>query len=146
MKKTERVFGMHAVGSLLKRDPARVSVLLALETRSDARMAEVLGLAEKANVPVRRVSRRELDELVAGVSHQGVVAETGVSAGLGEKELPAFLQALPRPAFLLVLDGVQDPQNQFENRAEQLEEHSAHDQGEEYEATVGRNRPDVAVT
>ena len=112
MKRTERVFGLHAVGSLLQRDPARVSVLLALESRADTRMAEVLQLAEKAKVPVRRVSRRELDELVAGVSHQGVVAETGVApGGLGEKELPAFLEALGRSAFLLILDGVQDPHN-----------------------------------
>ena len=111
MKRTERVFGLHAVGSLLQRDPARVSVLLALESRTDTRMTEVLQLAEKAKVPVRRVSRRELDELVAGVSHQGVVAETGAAPSLGEKELPAFLQALDGGAFLLVLDGVQDPHN-----------------------------------
>ena len=90
MKRTERVFGLHAVSSLLQRAPARVSVLLVLESRSDTRMAKVLQLAEKANVPVRRVSRRELDELVAGVSHQGVVAETGSAPGLGEKDLPAF--------------------------------------------------------
>jgi len=111
MKRTERVFGLHAVGSLLQRDPARVSVLLALESRTDTRMTEVLQLAEKAKVPVRRVSRRELDELVAGVSHQGVVAETGAAPSLGEKELPAFLDALGGGAFLLVLDGVQDPHN-----------------------------------
>jgi len=111
MKRTERVFGLHAVGSLLQRAPTRVSVLLVLKSRSDARMAEVLKLAEKANVPVRRVSRRELDELVAGVSHQGVVAETGSAPGLSEKELLTFLEALERPAFLLILDGVQDPHN-----------------------------------
>lgn len=111
MKRTERVFGLHAVGSLLQRDPARVSVLLALESRTDTRITEVLQLAEKAKVPVRRVSRRELDELVAGVSHQGVVAETGAAPSLGEKELPAFLQTLDGGAFLLVLDGVQDPHN-----------------------------------
>jgi len=45
------------------------------------------------------------------VSHQGVVAETGTAPGLGEKELPAFLEALEGPAFLLILDGVQDPHN-----------------------------------
>jgi 23S rRNA (guanosine2251-2'-O)-methyltransferase len=111
LKKAERVFGLHAVQSLLKRSPARVSVLLALESRSDARMEEVLALAEKAGVPVRRASRRELDELVPGVSHQGVVAETGGSSGLGEKDLPAFIENLGNSAFLLILDGVQDPHN-----------------------------------
>ena len=111
MKKAERVFGLHAVSSLLQRNPTRVTQLLALESRSDARMNEILQLAERANVPVRRVSRRELDERVPGVSHQGVVAETGVAPTLGEKELPQFLEALPRPPFLLVLDSIQDPHN-----------------------------------
>jgi len=112
MKKTERVFGLHAVTSLLQRNPARVSLLLAMESRDDARMQQVLALAEKANVPIRRVSRQELDERVSGVSHQGVVAETGGGApGIGEKDLPDFLDALQRPPFLLVLDGVQDPHN-----------------------------------
>ncbi|WP_455234046.1 23S rRNA (guanosine(2251)-2'-O)-methyltransferase RlmB [Thiogranum longum] len=111
MTRAERVFGLHAVSSLLQRSPARISLLLALESRNDARMEAVLQLAEKANVPVRRVSRRELDELVQGVSHQGVVAETGSAPSLGERDLPTFLDQLQQPAFLLILDGVQDPHN-----------------------------------
>jgi 23S rRNA (guanosine2251-2'-O)-methyltransferase len=111
MSRAQRVFGLHAVSSLLQRNPARVTLLRALESRDDVRMRQVLALAEKANVPVRRVSRGELDELVSGVSHQGVVAETGTAPVVGEKELPDFLAGLRRPAFLLILDGVQDPHN-----------------------------------
>jgi len=111
MKRAQRVFGLHAVTSLLQRNPTRVSLLLALESRDDVRMQQVLDLAEKANVPIRRVARGELDELVQGVSHQGVVAETGAAAVIGEKELPEFLDVLPHPAFLLILDGIQDPHN-----------------------------------
>ena len=111
MKKTERVFGLHAVTSLLERSPAKVSLLLALESRDDARMQRVIDLADKANVPIRRVSRGELDELVSGVSHQGVVAETGAAPVVGENDLPEFLDGLGHPAFLLILDGVQDPHN-----------------------------------
>ncbi len=110
--KTQRVFGLHAVGSLLQRDPARVSVLLVQEGRRDARVEELLALAGRAGVPVRRVARSELDERVPGVSHQGVVAESGTAAaGLTEKGLPDFLAGLGEAPFLLVLDGVQDPHN-----------------------------------
>lgn len=111
MKKTERVFGLHAVTSLLQRDPARVTLLLVLESREDARMHQVLRLADTANVPVRRVARQELDELVADASHQGVVAETGGASAVNEKDLLHFIRELPHAAFLLVLDGVQDPHN-----------------------------------
>lgn len=111
MKRTERVFGLHAVHSLLQRNPSRIAVLLVLETRSDARMGEILELAEKAGVPVRRAARQELDQMVPGVSHQGVVAETGGSRSLGESDLQGFLHTLNEPPFLLILDGVQDPHN-----------------------------------
>ena len=111
MKKAERVFGLHAVTSLLERNPARVSLLQVLESRDDPRIRRVLDLAGKANVPVRRVSRRELDELVPGVSHQGVVAETGEANNVSEHELTGFIEQLEHPAFLLILDGIQDPHN-----------------------------------
>ena len=111
VKRSERVFGLHAVQSLLERTPARVSVLLALESRADARMQAILALADKANVPVRRVARTELDERAPGVSHQGVVAEMAAVAALSESELPQFLGGLGRPPLLLILDGVQDPHN-----------------------------------
>ncbi len=111
MKKAERVFGLHAVASLLERNPTRVSLLQVLESRDDQRVQRVLELAEKANVPVRRVSRRDLDELVPGVSHQGVVAETGVVKNIAEQELAGFIEQLGHPAFLLILDGIQDPHN-----------------------------------
>ncbi|HHJ14455.1 MAG TPA: 23S rRNA (guanosine(2251)-2'-O)-methyltransferase RlmB [Gammaproteobacteria bacterium] len=110
-KQTKRVFGLHAVRSLLARNPARVSCLLVLESRQDIRTAEILAMAEKAGVAVRRVTRQELDQRVPGVSHQGVLAETGHVPSLGEQDLPGFLAQLDHPAFVLVLDGVQDPHN-----------------------------------
>lgn len=108
---TQRIFGLHAVSSLLQRNPARVSVLLVLEGRNDVRMQALLALADQAGVAVRRVARRELDERVPGVSHQGVVAEIGGTSGLNENDLPEFLSRLQEPPLLLVLDGVQDPHN-----------------------------------
>ena len=111
VKKAERVFGLHAVTSLLQRNPTRVVRLLVLESRADVRINTILSLADKANVPVRRAGRHELDELVKGASHQGVVAETGHVSGLGEQDLMPFIESLDRPAFLLILDGVQDPHN-----------------------------------
>ncbi|MEE9343255.1 MAG: RNA methyltransferase substrate-binding domain-containing protein, partial [Gammaproteobacteria bacterium] len=111
MSQLQRVFGLHAVGSLLKTSPGRVSVLMALEDRHDARMNQILDLAEAAQIPVRRVGRREIDEYVPGASHQGIVAELGKTGGLGENDLPSFLDNLTHSPFILVLDSIQDPHN-----------------------------------
>ena len=111
MSKAEHVFGLHAVSGVLQRNPERISLLMVLATRSDGRIEEVLQLADAANVPVRRVGRRELDEQVPGVSHQGVVALMGSVPNPGEGDLPRLLEQLGRAPFLLILDGVQDPHN-----------------------------------
>jgi 23S rRNA (guanosine2251-2'-O)-methyltransferase len=111
VKRAQQVFGLHAVRSLLERNPERVSLLLALESRHDTRMQTVVDLAEKANVPVRRVDRGELDARVPGASHQGVVASMTEVTRPSEHDLAGFLDRLDRPAFLLILDGVQDPHN-----------------------------------
>ncbi|MGD2074933.1 MAG: 23S rRNA (guanosine(2251)-2'-O)-methyltransferase RlmB [Gammaproteobacteria bacterium] len=111
MKRAEQVFGLHAVRSVLERSPERVSLLLALESRRDPRMQAVLDIAERTNVPVRRVGRAELDERVPGVSHQGVLAQMTAGSRPGEHQLASFLEGLRGPPFLLVLDGVQDPHN-----------------------------------
>jgi 23S rRNA (guanosine2251-2'-O)-methyltransferase len=111
VKRAEHVFGLHAVHSVLERSPERVSLLLALESRRDPRMQAILGLAELANVPVRRVDRAELDQRVPGVSHQGVLAQMRAASRLGGSQLDTFLKGPDRPPFLLILDGVQDPHN-----------------------------------
>ncbi|MEE9492671.1 MAG: 23S rRNA (guanosine(2251)-2'-O)-methyltransferase RlmB [Gammaproteobacteria bacterium] len=111
MSDSQRVFGLHAVGSLLQRTPGKVTVLLVQDNRNDARVEQLLSAAEAADIVVRRVPRRELDELAAAANHQGVVAEMGKTGGLGENDLPAFLDDLSKPAFVLVLDSIQDPHN-----------------------------------
>lgn len=111
MSKAQRVFGLHAVTSLLQRNPSKITVLLAQDSRNDVRMEETLALAVQESVPVQRVTRRELDERIPGVSHQGIIAEIGGAAGLGEKDLPALIEQLDEPAFFLILDSVQDPHN-----------------------------------
>ncbi|MDT8387402.1 MAG: 23S rRNA (guanosine(2251)-2'-O)-methyltransferase RlmB [Thiogranum sp.] len=111
MNKAEHVFGVHAVRGVLQRKPERIALLMVLESRGDARIEELLQLATTASVPLRRVSRRELDDEVPGVSHQGVVALVGTAPTFGEQDLPQLLSGLDHPPFLLILDGVQDPHN-----------------------------------
>jgi 23S rRNA (guanosine2251-2'-O)-methyltransferase len=71
-------------------------------------MRELLATAERAGVPVRERARSELDALAA--DHRGVVALTReVALAFGERDLATF--AFADDAVVVVLDGVEDPQN-----------------------------------
>ncbi|ANB02511.1 23S rRNA (guanosine(2251)-2'-O)-methyltransferase RlmB [Ectothiorhodospira sp. BSL-9] len=107
------VFGLHAVEALLRQSPGRVESLRVQSGRVDARMQALLDQAARANIPVMRLSRRDLDAQAGGATHQGVIARAQPVATLGEKDLPDVVMA-PRgggPVLLLVLDGVTDPHN-----------------------------------
>ena len=108
----EHVYGVHAVAALLAQQPASIKKLL---LASGAKNAQLDGLVEKtvaAGIAVQTVPRAELDALVPGARHQGVIAVArAASSERSERTLPEFLAALSEPALLLVLDGVQDPHN-----------------------------------
>jgi 23S rRNA (guanosine2251-2'-O)-methyltransferase len=105
------VYGIHAVDSLLRRNPQQVKCLWMQSGREDKRMASLLALAENQGVKIERETRKALDARVNG-RHQGVIAETmGASRHWDEAALFALLEELPAPALLLVLDGVTDPHN-----------------------------------
>nr|WP_206202657.1 23S rRNA (guanosine(2251)-2'-O)-methyltransferase RlmB [Thioalkalivibrio sp. XN279] len=104
-------WGLHPVREVLQRAPERVLELWALGGRADARMAEVLALAEAQGVRCQFVPRETLDGMAGGGVHQGVVARLAPAAPLDENDLYELLDRLQEPPFLLVLDGVQDPHN-----------------------------------
>ena len=107
---SQHSFGLHAVVSLLERQPKRVRGLLVQQGRRDKRMQQLLDLAQQHLIKVRFVDRKELDRLVDG-AHQGVIAEVEAVQIRNETFLEQLLQQLEVPPFLLVLDGVTDPHN-----------------------------------
>lgn len=104
-----KVFGLHAVTSLLQQRPEQVSHLEVQEGRTDARMQEVLALAAQANITVNHLSRSLLDAQNNGV-HQGIIAWAQPRQAGNEKELEDLLSQAENP-LLLILDGVTDPHN-----------------------------------
>jgi 23S rRNA (guanosine2251-2'-O)-methyltransferase len=110
MSATALVFGVHAVRSLLLRSQGRVRKLFVDARREDARMRELLQLAQQAGIKPERVDAKNLDSRVGNVVHQGVVAEVDPLPPWHEDELVAALVGQKDP-LVLVLDGVQDPHN-----------------------------------
>ena len=102
------VFGFHAILARLRADPTSVLEIFLDETRNDARVRDVVAVAERSGVRLMRVPTRRLDGFYGGGRHQGVVARVAVRS-LGES-LDEVLEGIERP-LVLVLDGVTDPHN-----------------------------------
>jgi 23S rRNA (guanosine2251-2'-O)-methyltransferase len=113
--KKEFIFGFHAINTLLKSQPERISKLFQQAGREDKRIQEMIRLAEDQHIPVQSLSKSQCDEWSKGGVHQGVLAEIKIARALGERDLWALLnqrmESVSRPPFLLILDGVQDPHN-----------------------------------
>lgn len=80
---------------------------LAVSVRRRRGLTELLELADRRGVRLRRVDPAELDRLAGGAAHQGVVA----SVRALETYAVADLVAVRTPPLILVLDGIEDPRN-----------------------------------
>jgi len=105
-------------GAVKQRIAGRIPVLECLRAKKrTARRLFVLASAtglddiieEAGGLPIEERSRKELDDLVEGAVHQGVVLEADPMPLMDEKEWLA--QELPADAVAVVLDGVEDPHN-----------------------------------
>jgi 23S rRNA (guanosine2251-2'-O)-methyltransferase len=109
MKRTEILYGHHAVRAALARRPEDVLGLFVAKEGEDAGLAAVVAEAERQGIPVQAAHREALDRMTEGGSHQGVVLKRRAGPVRDEATLEEIL-ALPAP-LLLMLDGVQDPRN-----------------------------------
>ncbi len=109
--KSELVFGIHTVNSLLRNRPDSVLELWLLDPRRNEALASVEAFAHQHGLAVSTVERASLDRMVDKAVHQGVVARVRPIPLAGEAEFERLISGLEKPAFLLFLDGVQDPHN-----------------------------------
>lgn len=109
MSTTRLIYGFHAVTAKLRHDPDSLKEILLDANRQDARARDLLKHAELQGIRVVLTDGKRLDGMLAGVSHQGVMAR--VEGGRKAAHLDDVLDTLTEPAFLLVLDGITDPRN-----------------------------------
>ncbi len=112
MSEPRILFGFHAVLSRLRQHAASVQEILIDRDRVDARMKDLLSLAEAAGVRTMQVERSRLDGMAgANGRHQGVLARV-VDTPIPYKDIHDILESdLKEAPFFLVLDGVEDPHN-----------------------------------
>lgn len=107
----EQVEGRQAVRELLIASRRRVrELLVADESERNPVIGEILDLARSQRVPVREVSRREIDDQARSEAPQGVIA---FAEPLEETLLDEVLAGLDgsNKLFLVAIDGVTDPGN-----------------------------------
>jgi 23S rRNA (guanosine2251-2'-O)-methyltransferase len=110
MKRSETIYGMHAVRVMLERHAERVLTVRLAQQRDDPRARAIEELARRHQRPVRRVDMHSFRRQLGDVAHQGVAAEITPLPPWSEDELLEALQSAHGP-LLLALDGVQDPHN-----------------------------------
>jgi 23S rRNA (guanosine2251-2'-O)-methyltransferase len=110
MSQPSFIHGFHAIIAKLRHQPDAIQEIFIDAERHDARARDLIRHAELHSVRVVPVDAKRLEGMAGGgMRHQGVVAR--VSGESRHITLDDVLDTLEEPAFLLVLDGVQDPHN-----------------------------------
>jgi 23S rRNA (guanosine2251-2'-O)-methyltransferase len=106
----EKLTGIHAVReALAARQP--VQSLLIARGRHGGRLEEIVRLARRNDVPIRFEDRPQVDRAAGTRDHQGVVALLAAEGSISLEELLAENNFPTAPRLLVLLDGVEDPQN-----------------------------------
>ena len=103
------IFGIHAVEEALTARGRGFEYVAVASGRGDQRIQKLIGLCRSAGVPVRPMPRDQLTRLARAANHQGVVAVTAEKRYDDLADLVEKKRA--RHAFLVVLDGIEDPHN-----------------------------------
>jgi 23S rRNA (guanosine2251-2'-O)-methyltransferase len=105
------IFGLHAIQAALEVTETRVQEIWLADERDDARTTAIINAAKKHGISPQKVHRDELDDMVPEGRHQGGIARCTPLGNLDEADLFRLIENSNEPAFLLILDGVQDPHN-----------------------------------
>ncbi len=107
----DRLTGLHAVEEALKAGRALERIVIA-SGRHGERIEELVQLARRRGVPVRFEDRAQVDRLAGTHEHQGIVALAAAKKALSLEELlKEGTQQGTHKGLLVLLDGIEDPQN-----------------------------------
>lgn len=106
----DRLTGIHAVREALEASRPLDSLVVAKGTHG-TRIEELVRLARKEGVPVRFEERVHVDRAAGTREHQGVVAFVSSAPSANFHDLLKSQPQASVPGLLVLLDGVEDPQN-----------------------------------
>ena len=102
------LYGRNPVREALRAGRPARKLVVAEGLADEPRLREILTLAGARGIPVEMAGRGRLDDIAHSEHHQGVA---GYFHGRPPLHLEWVLEDCRSPALLLLLDGIQDPQN-----------------------------------
>jgi len=106
----EWLYGRNPIYEVLRAGRRQVYGLkVAKGVQEKDRLAEVISICRKRQIPVNYVARQELDQVDR--NHQGVALQVNEYPYSGLVDMLALADRRGEPPFLLLLDTLQDPQN-----------------------------------
>ena len=108
-RSSDMVYGVLPVLEALRSKRRRIDKVLIAEGVRESRLSQVVETARANDIPVTFAPRLSLDKQAgAGSNHQGVIA---FAAAADYVDVEEILRDAGNDALLVVLDGVEDPQN-----------------------------------
>lgn len=102
------LYGRNPVLEALRAGRTARKIVIADGVRPERRLDEILQLAAAAGITIEHSTRHKLDDIAHTDNHQGVAGYFHTRAPLALDELIGRARL---PGLIVVLDGIQDPQN-----------------------------------
>jgi len=103
------IYGINAVTEALKARGRAFQWVGMAKERNDIRLQRMIEECRRLGVPVRFLTRMELDQMAGRAAHQGVVAVTSAKQYSDLDDVVGAKRG--QYSFVIVLDGVEDPHN-----------------------------------
>jgi 23S rRNA (guanosine2251-2'-O)-methyltransferase len=98
------IYGVNPVLEAIRADPKKVHYV-AISKEHGGKVQRVVAAAKEAGISVRMLHAEQIDKLAQHGVHNGVVAE------VSEAGYANFDEVVESATFVLILDGITDPQN-----------------------------------
>lgn len=106
----EKLAGVNSIIEALK-GKRKIHKIFIQEGRQGRRIQEILEIAHKKGVFVQFVEKQRLDKMYKISNHQGIIAQVSDYEYANLDEIFEYAAIKKESPFLLILDGLEDPQN-----------------------------------
>lgn len=108
---TSLIYGVHPVKEALKSASVSIQKIMISAHIPSLPLRSIMDLAHQRGIPITYLERERLDRITKGGQHQGVIAILKETHYANLKEILNRPKQESTKALLLILDGIQDPQN-----------------------------------